>query len=97
MSLVLLVGAGLLTESLAHLESQQLGLETQSRLIVSINPALAGYTPERLPSQLFGVQAYDPLILGAAVFALAATAVLAALIPARRAASIDPLRVLCTD
>ncbi|MFY9528773.1 MAG: ABC transporter permease [Candidatus Acidiferrales bacterium] len=49
MSLVLLVGAGLLTESLAHLESQQLGLETQSRLIVRINPALAGYTSERLP------------------------------------------------
>jgi predicted permease len=49
MSLVLLVGAGLLTQSLKHLEGQQLGLETQSRLIVRINPALAGYTPDRLP------------------------------------------------
>ena len=49
MSLVLLVGAGLLTKSLAHLQNQQLGLETQSRLIVRVNPALAGYTPERLP------------------------------------------------
>lgn len=49
MSLVLLVGAGVLTKSLANLENQQLGLETQSRLIVRINPALAGYTAERLP------------------------------------------------
>ena len=48
-SLILLVGAGLLTESLARLENQQLGLETQSRLIVRVNPALAGYTPEQLP------------------------------------------------
>lgn len=49
MSLVLLVGAGLLTKSLAHLEGQQLGLETQSRLIVRVNPALAGYASDQLP------------------------------------------------
>jgi len=49
LSLVLLVGAGLLTVSLRNLESQPFGFETQGRLIVRINPALAGYTPERLP------------------------------------------------
>jgi predicted permease len=49
LSLVLLVGAGLLTVSLRNLENQQFGFETQGRLIVRINPALAGYTPERLP------------------------------------------------
>ena len=49
MSLVLLVGAGLMTQSLRNLEKQQFGFESQSRLIVRLNPALAGYTFERLP------------------------------------------------
>ncbi len=48
-SVVLIVGAGLLIRSLANLEGQQFGFETHGRLIVSINPLLAGYTPERLP------------------------------------------------
>ena len=50
MSLVLLVGAGLMTQSLRNLEKQQFGFESQSRLIVRLNPALAGYTFERLPA-----------------------------------------------
>jgi predicted permease len=49
MSLVLLVGAGLVTQSLRNLERQQFGFDSQSRLIVRLNPALAGYTFERLP------------------------------------------------
>jgi predicted permease len=49
MSLVLLVGAGLMTQSLRNLENQQFGFDSQSRLIVRLNPALAGYTFERLP------------------------------------------------
>jgi predicted permease len=49
MSLVLLVGAGLMTQSLRNLEKQQFGFDSQSRLIVRLNPALAGYTFERLP------------------------------------------------
>lgn len=49
MSLVLLVGAGLVTQSLRNLEKQQFGFDSQSRLIVRLNPALAGYTFERLP------------------------------------------------
>jgi predicted permease len=48
LSLVLLVGAGLLTRSLRNLQTQSFGFETQGRLIVRINPALAGYTPDRL-------------------------------------------------
>ena len=47
-SMVLLIGAGLVTQSLRNLEHQHFGFVTQSRLIVHIAPALAGYTPERL-------------------------------------------------
>ena len=49
MSLVLLVGAGLVTQSLRNLQKQKFGFDSQSRLIVRLNPALAGYTFERLP------------------------------------------------
>jgi len=48
LSLVLLTGAGLLTQSLSNLEKQKFGFETEGRLIVSIDPNLAGYTIERL-------------------------------------------------
>lgn len=47
-----------------------------------------------IASQLFGVSSYDPLVLGASIGVLTASAVLAAIIPARRAASIDPLHAL---
>jgi predicted permease len=50
LSLFLLVGAGLLSQSLRNLQNQRFGFETQGRLIVRLNPALAGYTSERLPS-----------------------------------------------
>jgi predicted permease len=49
-SVVLLVGAGLLTQSLHHLENQKFGFETSGRVIVTLNPALAGYTPQSLPA-----------------------------------------------
>ncbi len=48
LSAVLLIGAGLLTETLRNLENQRFGFETQGRLIVRVNPALAGYKPEKL-------------------------------------------------
>ena len=50
-----------------------------------------------IASQLYGVRSYDPLILGIAVAVLAISAVLAAVIPAGRAASIDPMRALRTE
>ena len=51
LSIVLLVGAGLLTRSLRNLEDQQFGFVTDGRLIVSlINLAAAGYTEEKLPA-----------------------------------------------
>ncbi len=47
-----------------------------------------------LSTQLFGVSAYDPLTFGTVVVALAVVALVASLIPAMRAASVDPTRAL---
>ena len=47
-SIVLLIGAGLVTQSLRNLEHQDFGFVTESRLIVNIDPSLAGYTPDKL-------------------------------------------------
>jgi predicted permease len=46
-SIVLLIGAGLVTQSLRNLEDQHFGFVTEGRLIVNIDPELAGYTPGR--------------------------------------------------
>jgi macrolide transport system ATP-binding/permease protein len=47
-SIVLLIGAGLVTQSLRNLEYQHFGFVTEGRLIVNIAPSLAGYTPDKL-------------------------------------------------
>src|SRR5207237_685250 len=47
-SIVLLIGAGLVTQSLRNLEDQRFGFVTEGRLIVNIDPSLAGYTPDKL-------------------------------------------------
>src|SRR6266568_1835126 len=48
LSVILLIGAGLITQNLRNLESQRFGFETEGRLMVRVNPALAGYKPEKL-------------------------------------------------
>ena len=45
-------------------------------------------------SQLYGVKPHDPLLIAAALGALTVVALAAAFVPARRAASIDPVRAL---
>ena len=50
LSLVLLVGAALLTHSLLDLEREDLGFRDQNVLLVSTDPRLAGYKPEQLPA-----------------------------------------------
>jgi predicted permease len=47
-----------------------------------------------LANQLYGIKSYDPVILGGAAFVLAACAIVAGLLPARRAASIEPMDAL---
>jgi ABC-type lipoprotein release transport system permease subunit len=47
-----------------------------------------------IESQLFGLTAQDPLTFGVATAALLATALLAGLVPAARAARIDPMTAL---
>jgi predicted permease len=50
LSLVLLVGAGLLTKSLRNMEHQDFGLQTTNRYVLHLFPAGAGYTEEKLPA-----------------------------------------------
>jgi predicted permease len=50
-----------------------------------------------MASQLFGVKPYDPLILSVTLMVLCAAAFLAALLPARAAASLEPMRALRTE
>ncbi len=48
LSVTLLIGAGLLTQSLRNVVNQNFGFEPQGRLIVRVSPALAGYKPDQL-------------------------------------------------
>src|SRR5271165_2498761 len=50
-----------------------------------------------LRSQLYGISAADPVTLLAGTLLVAAVALLAALLPARRAASIEPMKALRTE
>jgi predicted permease len=61
-------------------------------LAIGIPVALLGGRLMR--TQLYGVSTYDPLTLGGAVLVLSAAAALAGFIPARRAASIEPMNAL---
>jgi predicted permease len=54
----------------------------------------AGYL---LSAQLYGVKFWDPLALGAGAGALALCALVAAIIPARRASAMSPIRALRTS
>ncbi len=56
LSLVLLVGASLLTRSLANLQNQDLGLQPTNRYVVRIDPVGAGYTETTLPTLYQAIQ-----------------------------------------
>ena len=61
-------------------------------LAIGIPAAIAG--GHLLAHQLYGVKSYDPTILGAAALVLAACAIFAASVPARRAMRVDPMVAL---
>jgi predicted permease len=64
-------------------------------LALGIPAALLG--SHFMASQLYGVKTYDPLTIAAAALVLAAFAAVAGFIPARRAASIEPMDALRTE
>jgi ABC-type antimicrobial peptide transport system permease subunit len=64
-------------------------------LVIAVPVLLSG--GRAIASQLYGVKGYDLRILLAAVVALATAAILAALVPARRAAKVDPMVALRYD
>ena len=64
-------------------------------LVIGIPVALAG--GRLISNQLYGVKSHDPAILALAGAILGACALLAAFLPARRAASVDPMRALRTE
>jgi ABC-type antimicrobial peptide transport system permease subunit len=66
----------------------QLGLG----LGIGIPAALVG--GRVLAGQLYGVKSHDPMILGLAAVILAACALLAVSVPARRATRVDPIVAL---
>jgi predicted permease len=49
-SLALLIGAGLFLRTLANLKNMDMGFEPHNVLLVSLNPGLSGYSPERIGS-----------------------------------------------
>jgi predicted permease len=63
-SIVLLIGAGLVTQSLRNLEHQDFGFVTDGRLIVNIEPGLSGYTEDKLPGLYQRLQEALPQIPG---------------------------------
>jgi ABC-type antimicrobial peptide transport system permease subunit len=62
-----------------------------------IGVPLSSLVARALTSALYGVKPYDGLNYLAAVFGVAMVAILASLIPARRAANVDPLTALRTE
>src|SRR5207245_10845308 len=64
-------------------------------LIAGLAAALA--LARLLASQLYQVSAYNPLLLSTTLVILGAAALLACLLPARRAARVDPIQALRTE
>jgi len=64
-------------------------------LVIGVPLAIA--TSRILASKLFRVGSFDPLVLAGAILALAVCAFVAGWVPARRAASIEPVEALRTE
>jgi ABC-type antimicrobial peptide transport system permease subunit len=55
------------------------------------------YVTQLARSLLFGVEPRDPLVFSVSILTIVAVGILAALIPARRAARVDPMEALRAD
>ena len=64
---------------------------------VVIGSAIAALLSRVIASRLFGIGALDPWVLAAGAAALMVVAVATAVVPARRAAAVDPLDALKTE
>ncbi len=64
---------------------------------IAIGLPAAALTAHWITSQLFGLKPWDPITLSAACGVMAVVAIAASYSPARRAASIDPMRALRTE
>jgi ABC-type antimicrobial peptide transport system permease subunit len=73
------------------------GAFLQVALGLAIGIPLVILTGKWLAHQLYGVGAFEPVILLVAIAVLAASAFLSSILPARRAAGTDPMRALRTD
>ena len=67
---------------------------TQSAIGLAIGIPLAYIAGRLLTQHLYGVPAFDPLVDGITLLTLLLAAAIAALLPARRAASIEPMAAL---
>ena len=66
----------------------------QTAFAVFLGTGLSLLVGKALSSHLFGVSPRDPLVLGASIAILAASALLACYLPARRATKVDPMTAL---
>ena len=69
----------------------------QMAVALAIGIPVAIAAGHAMAAQLYGVKAYDPRILVVTSAALVFAAFLAAVVPARRAATLDPIRALHTE
>lgn len=68
-------------------------------LLLVVIGLIAGFTgavalQKAVATQIYGVQPLDPLVMGSVIVLLGSIALTACIVPARRALSIDPVRVL---
>jgi ABC-type antimicrobial peptide transport system permease subunit len=64
---------------------------------VAIGLATAGFATRAMESMLFGISRLDPLTYGGVVVVLVVASLLACMIPAWRAARVDPVQALRSD
>ncbi len=81
--------------SVVSLVLKEMALIAAIAVVVAL-PSVVGLG-KLISSELYGVTAFDPLALSAALVLTAVSALVAAALPARRAASIQPMQALRTE